>query len=257
MGGYLLATTAVTALGRINMGLEQALSSRYQTPAMLFWWTVIAVLLTLPALRTPARLAAAPAAVSLSVMLLMTPGFQEILDQCVGRGALIRTAMLAIQMDVQDDQFLGGLYPDPSTPVAMSRYLWRRGLALPDSVPLRLLGAPVASVYSIPAKSSLAGRIETIRGAGRAVMVTGWAWDSRAGNSVTGVIFTNPAGVVIGTGLAGLPRPDIRAANWGVPALNSGWHGYARLSQLREEIRVYAVEAASAYPIGTFLPPAP
>jgi hypothetical protein len=41
-GGFLLSTAFLTALGRVDFGLEQASASRYQTPAMLFWWTLLA-----------------------------------------------------------------------------------------------------------------------------------------------------------------------------------------------------------------------
>ena len=37
MGLFALGTAVVTALGRLRFGPEQAMTSRYQTPAMLFW----------------------------------------------------------------------------------------------------------------------------------------------------------------------------------------------------------------------------
>jgi hypothetical protein len=42
---FLLTTASVTALGRITMGIGQASSSRYQTPAMLFWAALVSLLL--------------------------------------------------------------------------------------------------------------------------------------------------------------------------------------------------------------------
>jgi len=41
-GGFLLGIAFLTALGRVDFGLEQASASRYQTPSMLFWWTLLA-----------------------------------------------------------------------------------------------------------------------------------------------------------------------------------------------------------------------
>jgi hypothetical protein len=43
--GFLLATAFVTALGRVSLGVGQASSSRYQTPAMLFWACFVTLLL--------------------------------------------------------------------------------------------------------------------------------------------------------------------------------------------------------------------
>jgi hypothetical protein len=42
---FLLATAIVIALGRVDFGAGQASSSRYQTPAMLFWACLVSLLL--------------------------------------------------------------------------------------------------------------------------------------------------------------------------------------------------------------------
>jgi hypothetical protein len=94
MVGFLLATGSLTARGRVNFGLDQALSSRYQTPAMLFWWTLVAAVVAMwMTADRPARFVpiAALAAVS---MLIATTSFPAILDECMGRRAILATARM-------------------------------------------------------------------------------------------------------------------------------------------------------------------
>lgn len=64
----LFGTAFLTALGRLNFGLEQAASGRYQTPALIFWF--VAALLVLHALEyLDVRLQIAFAAIVLAAML--------------------------------------------------------------------------------------------------------------------------------------------------------------------------------------------
>jgi hypothetical protein len=225
MGGYLLVTATITALGRLNFGLEQALSSRYQTPAMLFWWIVLAALVALRKLPVTATVT------TIAILLMMTH-FRAILDHCTGRSALMETALLAIQMDIKDDQYIRNLYPIPESPIDGYKYLWRRGLALPKTDPTRNLGAPIRSLYNVIAAGTLENHVDTVNTIPGAVLLTGWA-----NQKISSVVLTDPAGVVIGCGVAGLPRPEVPAAN----APNSGWHGFARIGEAVSEVEVWAV----------------
>ena len=49
--GYVFLTACVTALGRINFGTDQALSSRYQSYALLFWFSFAVLVMTFLAMR--------------------------------------------------------------------------------------------------------------------------------------------------------------------------------------------------------------
>src|SRR5439155_1033544 len=42
---FVLATAAMTGLGRLKLGIQQAEDSRYETPAMLYWGCAFAALI--------------------------------------------------------------------------------------------------------------------------------------------------------------------------------------------------------------------
>lgn len=53
---WILTTAIVTAAGRLHLGIDQASSSRYQTPAMLYWASFLALSVTASWRRWPSRM---------------------------------------------------------------------------------------------------------------------------------------------------------------------------------------------------------
>lgn len=71
-GGFILLTAMVTAIGRAQMGVGQATSGRYQTPAMIFWAALFSLALLQVARAKPQWLPQAQAALLLIVLTLGT-----------------------------------------------------------------------------------------------------------------------------------------------------------------------------------------
>jgi hypothetical protein len=89
IGGWLIITAFITALGRMNYGLEQASASRYQTPAMLFWWVCLAPTVALRQRQSAAKNLRILAVVATATMFFSMSHFGDILDTCMGRAALM------------------------------------------------------------------------------------------------------------------------------------------------------------------------
>jgi hypothetical protein len=68
-GLFLLGTALMTASGRVTLGVGQAGSSRYQTPAMLFWATLAALCLLWVEQQKPRFLPALQMAILVPVLL--------------------------------------------------------------------------------------------------------------------------------------------------------------------------------------------
>jgi hypothetical protein len=75
---FLLTTAFVTALGRMTMGIGQASSSRYQTPAMLFWACLASLLLLWLGRRGNVRLLVAARALIVMAVSLSAFGMRPI-----------------------------------------------------------------------------------------------------------------------------------------------------------------------------------
>ena len=75
---FLLTASVVTALGRVTLGIGQASSSRYQTPAMLFWASLASLLLLWLNQCGRVRLLMAARLLTLAVVLLSCLGMWPI-----------------------------------------------------------------------------------------------------------------------------------------------------------------------------------
>ena len=110
---FTVATALITALGRLGLGLEQALSSRYQTFNLLFWFSVVSlVLLAADTINHRFRTAvlAATAAATLLALIVFPLGLRASRTR-VQQDEAAATALLA---GVPDQRALAVLYVDPS-----------------------------------------------------------------------------------------------------------------------------------------------
>ena len=241
MGGFLLSTAFLTSLGRLGFGLDQASASRYQTPAMLFWWTLLAAAVALwVRIDRPERLIPV-AAFAAGAMLMAMTGFTTILDLCMGRQALLETGRMAIQLNVRDDEYISVLFPDPALPFKGYHFLWQQGLSLAGPDPLRNMGQQLISSYKVRPRDSCMGTVDSKSAIGGVEVATGWAWDRATRRGPVGILFADSAGIIVGAGVAGLPRPDVRAARPEVEATNVGWHGFMRLGDGSLDIHAFAI----------------
>jgi hypothetical protein len=60
------------------------------------------------------------------------------------------------------------------------------------------------------------------------VRIIGWGWDLAAKTPIARVLLTDAAGVVVGVGETGVPRPDVNAAKPEIPSPTTGWAGLTR-----------------------------
>jgi hypothetical protein len=240
-GGFLLGTAFVTALGRVGFGLDQASSSRYQTSAMLFWWTLLAAAVALW-VTTERRTRLIPvAALTAGAMLVAMTGFGAVLDECMGRRALLETGRMAIQLNVRDDEYISRLFPDPTLPFKGYHFLWKQSLSLAGPDPLGNAGEQLMSIYRAVPRDTCMGTIDSQSAIGGMEVATGWAWDRIRRRGTAGILFADSTGVIVGAGVAGLPRPDVRTAHPRVAASNVGWHGFMRLGERPLEIHAFAI----------------
>jgi hypothetical protein len=168
-------------------------------------------------------------------------GFTAVLDESMGRRALLETARMAIQLNVRDDEYISGLFPDPALPLKGYHFLWRQGLSLAGPDPLQNAGRQLMSSHSVAPPDSCMGAVDSQSAIGGMEIATGWAWDRATRREPVGILFADSPGIIVGAGVAGLPRPDVRAARPEVEATNVGWHGFMRLADRQLELHALAV----------------
>lgn len=79
-------------------------------------------------------------------------------------------------------------------------------------------------------------------GAPGGVKIVGWGWDLTAKAAVPRVILVDAAGLIVGAGETGLPRPDVNAAKPAITSPTTGWA--AVTTRTRGPIDAYGLVAS-------------
>ena len=103
IAAFALASTAVTAVGRIGFGVEQARSDRYQTAAMLFWCALFVLVIRAAARsRMPSGWLLPLQGALASVLILAAQLGAPVADGARIHARRMRTAALAVEAGVDD-----------------------------------------------------------------------------------------------------------------------------------------------------------
>lgn len=239
---FVVGTAIVTAAGRLEYGLSQALSDRYTTPALMAWLAL--VVLYTPALLASRRGRSAAALVwpaaalvllmlSFQVRALIRP-HETLIERAVGT--------LALSMGVRDPVYIGTVYPDADRALALARRAADAELSVFADAPYAGLLARIGQVSGVASGRTCVGTIdpvESIDGMDRWVRVSGWIFDAAAGAAPQAVDLLDNAGRVVGVAIVGKRRDDARAS-LGRGARDAGFRGYLLADHVTSVLTVVA-----------------
>ena len=249
LGGaaLMVGVAFLTALGRLKFGLDQALSSRYATPMLLFWLSLAMLAiseiqrrradlrLNVPGARLiifrSSRARRQSRGLQLIAMGLSLPGLFALAyaqPRFVKTGLAValprREAVAALLANVDDAEALAEVYPHLRALGRKAAQLRARHLAIFAEKWSRWLGTPLADHVRRGVRT-VSGRHRRGYAAfgSRAAewRVSGWAWDNADGSAPTGSSSPTSVGRVVGYALWGFPQ------SWAALARkHSGWHGH-------------------------------
>ena len=259
---FAIATAFLTALGRLNLGLEQAFSSRYQTFNLLFWFSTVSLLLLLidrthPLLRT-LLLAGITAA-----MLLAFAEFPLALETSRTRTQRAEAAAMALLSDVPDKDAMAVVYDDPIVVWRDTKYFRQQHLFMFSDLKNEQLGQSLPSAFQLELPHYCEGQVTTVQQLSPAELlggrdVDGFGISGRARDHVSeapvgrlvfvsenkvigygasiGGFSTEKNIVIVASGSSGIQQSEI------VPKKDlDKWLGFLRLPRNTESIDVYAI----------------
>jgi len=236
MSLFVVASALITASGRIVLGVDQALSPRYATPALLLLCSISFFLWinTSGSLRRWIGLGAFFAV--LAIMLCQRSAFVPEREQQYRK----LLAGLALRSHVYDADYTDVLYP---VPIRLRDVAWRAeamqiSIFAPDQPDYEALPSHVS------AERKCLGAIDKIMPTTTTDMLAaqGWAFDPEAHEYVSTVVFADAVGVVLGSGLTGERRPDLMGATGSKDAFG-GWIGFFRKPPT-QSVRVFGKTGA-------------
>jgi hypothetical protein len=234
---YIGGTALGTGGGRLIFGLNQAFSSRYTTPSLMAWAALLIIYspTILSALKSRRVLALLPFAVLAFPMIFqqlsaLQPKYKVLSNR--------KTAALALELHVKDEEQIKSVFPVPQTALALAEKASIQNLSVFGEYPFRdareQLGVSVQQ-SNLPACQGSLDAVAEIDGDVRFVHVYGWIFDPVRKDSPDMIRFLGNQGNVVGYALTGKPRPDVAKAI-DKRALLAGYQGYLLADQMGKKL---------------------
>ncbi|WP_321478107.1 hypothetical protein [uncultured Paludibaculum sp.] len=259
-----LSTAAFIAVGRSGISIEQALSGRYTTMALIFWIS-LAGLVTTYLSRLQSHAGAIRAA--WCVVLVLSAVATRRSHQATGSNfaSLERdqaAATVSFSVGVPDTPRIERTMSSVTLVAAVEQATQRTlGRSMFPHREASLIGSPLLSHFRLAPSSTCQGRVESARmvADGRGVLLTGWAWNQVKGALTPGVWVADQSGTIRGFGVTGKFRPAVAAAQTNETLSAAGWDAYAASGDQPGPYAVYADagDGKSVCRIGSSPPPQP
>lgn len=234
---YIGGTALGTAGGRLSLGLEQALSSRYQTPALMVWAALI--VLYAPAIaREVNKGSNRVLAALIFVPLLLLPHQLKVF--CSQQNFLFEKdiAALALELGINDRAQISSIYPSVERALLIAKKSDELDISIFGQSNVKdaskLIGqfsrarSPVQCMGSLDEVNSIEGNLEFVK-------IRGWAYQNEV-NEVPKIIYLlDENRQIIGHALTGQVRPDVGVAV-DSKAMESGFKGYSLSKQLGKSV---------------------
>jgi hypothetical protein len=201
---YLAVSALATAGGRLLLGLNQALSSRYTTPVLMAWASL--AVLYAPALVRWLDRAQLPMRVTCSLLagaalLLQVQALGPPTDVLLER----KVALLALALQTQDEGTISKIYPDTWRAMRLTREATARELAPFGQYPWRDLSGRIGAGYGTPEATACRGSLDPLPAANparRLVRVNGWLDADALGSEPGLVVLLSRDGRIAGYAMA-------------------------------------------------------
>ena len=240
---YSLSTAFITSLGRLSFGTDQAFASRYQGFALLFWFALLACVISILVQRQAVYWLITVYLLIVAVTLNSSREYGSILAEVRDMVANRGIGGIAMIVGVHDDKFLKqAVCPFPEATWASTEYLREHGLSLFSGKMAKQFKQDLSANYIVTAASPCRGSVDIVQQGddnSDHLRLEGWIVDRHA-KPVSRLLFVED-GKIVGFGLSGRERLDVVNALQSNAALRSGWEGYANISEVGRPIDVYGV----------------
>jgi hypothetical protein len=259
-----LTTAAFIAVGRSAISIDQALSGRYTTVALIFWISLTGLATTYLA-RLQSRASAIQLAWCAGLVLaaaatrpshLASGGFFKILEREQAAAAV--SFAVGVPDVPRIERTMSSLPLVSAVERATQRAL---GRSMFPSREASLMGTPLLAHFSVAPNSTCQGKVEAARMAANSggVMLTGWVWNQQERKLAPRVWLADQSGAIRGFGETGTFRPDVAATQRNRMLDAAGWEAYAAAGNQPGAYAVYADtgDGKSVCWLGSSPPPQP
>ncbi len=256
---FSLGAAALTAVGRADLGIGQAFSSRYTTPVLIFWLSAILLLFSISAANQRIRTLIMAATVPLAIFaVLWEPHFAR---QFLSVASARDQAIPAVLTGVPDARLLA-IYPNVSKPLQRRQILLAAHTSVFADAWARQMGGVFSEHFSVDGLARCGGRLTKVQpivsdNKSLGLSLTGIAWSDASSWVPRRLVFTNSTGTIVGYGRAGFGAAAVgQSASPQSPSGATWWVGDVVLTDLAG-LKTYALIGSGSSACSFDLGPAP
>jgi hypothetical protein len=235
---FMVLTAGETALGRVNLGLTQALSSRYATASALFWLGLLLGFLrpVLDRVRLSVRVSGtereiglwvylgAAVLVAFGVSVATFPDRVSIRESAIAK----EFAVLSFRTGVVDRGALTGV--SPFEPLVESSFRWLKSERLGPWAPGGMVdGARFTLPQKVRVQTRCSGRVESVEPVTGGLRLAGWIASAGGAPTSHQLAVVDGSGEQRGLGIVGTHRHDVKTSG----AASSDWTGFVAYARGR------------------------
>ncbi len=240
------ATAVITTVGRAHLGIEQAMTPRYQTVPLLFWCSV-GLLLLGSTFFASARRQYGFLLVQVCLLAILVMGAatsSRPIGEAREHGFVLNVVSASLLTGVYDWAQLQKASPAANLLPWEARYLRANNLSPFTGTVSSELGKPLEEVFTVSPLGECTGALESVAPivgpSGAGLRLTGWAWDIKHQRPPSATVVTTN-GIITGVGAVGGWRPDLVVTQPEVPKNYTGYIAYLPEPQGISIVNLYAV----------------
>jgi hypothetical protein len=243
---YIGGTALGTAGGRLMMGVEQALTSRYSTPALMAWAALLVIVMPVIVGSAEKRRIVLPAFLALSIAVLISQ--RSALESQKDEHFEQLVSALALELRVNDKGQILHVFPSAEWVTEAAKYPSENHLSIFGAEPILGAREKIGTPNALVAEQQCLGNLDQIfpiAGEERYASVNGWMFDKEAESVPRAAIIVDRQNTVVGYVLTGGERKDV-AQSVGAKALHSQLKGYVLKESLGFPLKIFS-SAANCY----------
>jgi len=250
---YLGGTAFGTAGGRAIFGVNQALESRYMTPSLMAWSSLLIVYVYF-AKSTIGTSRFFKILVILVPLLLLS---QQIRVFKYNSDSQMMVAVLSLEMGIKDEEFTRHIFPNYDWLYNLAKEPKEKNLSIFGNQYIKDIAQKLdKNITQIPSKDFVGAmdEIQTIPNEKNFYRVRGWIYDNEQSLVPENGLIVNETGKVVGYILSGFKRVDVADAI-SKKAKHSGFYGYLMKNEIGEKLYIINEKLNKKLPFNLNKPP--
>jgi hypothetical protein len=253
---FVLSSALITAAGRIRFGVEQALDSRYTTPALMAWLALFIIGISIIFQHSPGKTISRTIkflmyGLSIAMLLAQINALTTPKEMLYGR----KIGALALAMSVADPKRVSVIYPSIDIASSIAEKAYQKEFSIFSSQAYReFRERPLTKFENNLTVANCVGSIDNIQavdGESKYLSINGWLrLQEDISPTFEHLRFMNSDGLIVGYAVYGGYRPDVGKA---INEKNtfSGYDGYILANQISSILLVNAGDLTCRFELQT------